>query len=69
VWWNREVLTASTFCGAGVTAFNPYPFRAGIPDACKKCVASLGRPFTVPPSVDELLEAYAINESFGKVPS
>lgn len=66
VWENHKALTASTFCGAAVTAFTPYPFRADIPNACKKCVASLGQPFTVPPSVDELLEAYAINDSFGQ---
>jgi hypothetical protein len=59
---SRKALTARAFCGAPVTAFNPYPFRADIPDACKTCVANLGQPFVVPPNLDEVLEAYAMNE-------
>jgi len=43
---NGKFLTARAFCGAAVTAFNPYPFRADIPWACKKCVGSLGQPFS-----------------------
>lgn len=58
-----KLLTARTFCGRPVTAFNPYPFRPDIPFACNKCVASLEKPFSVPATWDELQEAYAINES------